>query len=108
MDIVVAGERLGEEIFTGCTGTEIASVSRTAMNSYRLGRNFATLRRRFTSKTPRHRQASTKETMSQQLGASCNHRDQHQFLECLRCNFIAHMSSDVHAEHDWQHRTRRD
>jgi len=51
---------------------------------------------------------STEETMSQQLGARGNDRDQHQLLECLRCNFIAHMLSDVHAEHDWQHRSRRD
>src|SRR2546430_5334200 len=51
---------------------------------------------------------STEETMSQQLGARGNDRDQHQLLECLRCNFIAHMLSDVHAEHDWQRRSRRD
>ena len=51
---------------------------------------------------------STEDTMSQQLGARGNDRDQHQLLECLRCNFIAHMLSDVHAEHDWQHRSRRD
>ncbi len=51
---------------------------------------------------------STEETMSQQIGARGNDRDQHQLLECLRCNFIAHMLSDVHAEHDWQHRSRRD
>ena len=51
---------------------------------------------------------STEETMSHQLGARGNDRDQHQLLECLRCNFIAHMLSDVHAEHDWQHRSRRD
>jgi hypothetical protein len=51
---------------------------------------------------------STEETMSQQIGARGNDRDQHQLLECLRCNFIAHMFSDVHAEHDWQHRSRRD
>src|SRR5258707_8981422 len=50
---------------------------------------------------------STEETMSQQLGARGNDRDQHQLLECLRCNFIAHMLSDVHAEHDRQHRSRR-
>src|SRR5256884_3727436 len=51
---------------------------------------------------------STEETMSQQLGVRGNDRDQHQLLECLRSNFIAHMLSDVHAEHDWQHRSRRD
>jgi hypothetical protein len=51
---------------------------------------------------------STEETTSQQLGPRGNDRDQHQLLECLRCNFIAHMLSDVHAEHDWQHRSRRD
>ena len=51
---------------------------------------------------------STEETTSQQVGARGNDRDQHQLLECLRCNFIAHMLSDVHAEHDWQHRSRRD
>jgi hypothetical protein len=33
--------------------------------------------------------------MSQQLGARGNDRDQHQLLECLRCNFIAHMLSDA-------------
>jgi len=38
---------------------------------------------------------STEETMSHQLGACDNDRDQHQFPECLRCNFIAHMLSDV-------------
>ena len=51
---------------------------------------------------------STEETMSQQVGAHGNDRDQHQLLECLRRNFIAHMLSYVHAEHDWQHRNRRD
>src|SRR3984893_16350054 len=51
---------------------------------------------------------STEEPMSQQLGARGNDRDQHQLLECLRWNFIAHMLSDVHAEHDRQHRSRRD
>src|SRR5712675_26594 len=50
---------------------------------------------------------STEETMSQQLGARGNDRDQHQLLECLRCNFITHMLSGVHAEHDRQHRSRR-
>jgi hypothetical protein len=49
---------------------------------------------------------STEETMSQQLGARRDDRDQHQLLECLRCNFIAHMLSDVHAQHDRQHRSR--
>ena len=49
---------------------------------------------------------STEETMSQQVGARGNDCDQHQFLECLRCNLIAHMLSDVHAEHDWQRRSR--
>ena len=51
---------------------------------------------------------STEETMAQQLGARGNDRDQHQLLERLRRNFIAHMLSDVHAEHDWQQRSRRD
>ena len=51
---------------------------------------------------------STEEPMSQQPGARGNDRDQHQLLECLRRNSIAHMLSDVHAEHDWQHRSRRD
>src|SRR5262245_24232527 len=51
---------------------------------------------------------STEETMSHQLGARGNDRDQHQLPEYLRCNFIAHMMSNVHAEHDWQHRRRRD
>ena len=32
---------------------------------------------------------STDETMSHQLGARGNDRNQHQLLECLRCNFIA-------------------
>jgi hypothetical protein len=49
---------------------------------------------------------STEETMSQQIGACGNDREQHQLLECLSCNFIAHMLSDVHAEHDWQRRSR--
>src|SRR5262245_36039778 len=51
---------------------------------------------------------SSEETVSQQLGARGNDCDQHQLLERLRCNFIAHMLSDVHAKHDWQHRSRRD
>src|SRR5262245_39539794 len=51
---------------------------------------------------------STEKTMSHQLGARGNDRDQHQLPECIRCNFIAHMLSDVHAEHDWQRRSRRD
>src|SRR3982074_698974 len=51
---------------------------------------------------------STEETIVQQLGACDNARDQPQFPECLRCKFITHMLSDVHAEHDWQHRSRRD
>src|SRR4030088_231150 len=42
---------------------------------------------------------STEETMSHQLGACDNDRDQHQFPECLRCNFIAHVSSRTPAEH---------
>jgi transposase len=50
---------------------------------------------------------STEETMSQQVRARGNDRDQHQLLECLRRNFIAHMLSDVHAEHDWHRRSRR-
>src|SRR5262245_66265714 len=51
---------------------------------------------------------STEDTMSKQLGAGGNDRDQHQLLEGLRCNFVAHMLSEMHAEHDWQHRRRRD
>src|SRR5258705_11481145 len=51
---------------------------------------------------------SAEETMAHQLGARGNDRDQHQLLKCLRCNFVAHMLSDVHAERDWQHRSRRD
>jgi hypothetical protein len=50
---------------------------------------------------------STEETMSQQVGARGNDRGQHQLFKCLRCNFIAHLLSDAHAEYDWQHRSRR-
>jgi len=51
---------------------------------------------------------STEEAMSQQVRARGDDCDQHQLLECLRRNFIAHMLSDAHAERDWQHRNRRD
>src|SRR5262249_56548185 len=37
---------------------------------------------------------STEETMSQQLGARGNDRDQHQLLECLRCNYENKRSRD--------------
>src|SRR5260370_39188544 len=51
---------------------------------------------------------STEEAMTQQLGARGNDRDQHQLLDCLRCNFIAHMLADSHAQHDEQHRSLLD
>src|SRR5437016_13468369 len=38
--------------------------------------------------------SSIEKPMPHQLGARGNDRDQHQLLECLRCNFIAHMLSD--------------
>jgi hypothetical protein len=47
------------------------------------------------------------EAMSRQVGARGHNCDQHQLLECLRCNFIPHMLSEVHAEHDRQHRKPR-
>src|SRR5438477_11928163 len=50
---------------------------------------------------------STEETTSQQIGARGNDRDQHQLLECLGSNLIAHLLSEVHAKHNWQHRSRR-
>src|SRR5262249_59271373 len=71
---------------------------------YCLRRNFATLRRHLTEPTAAAPASpSTEETVSHQLGARGNDRDQHQLPECLRCNFIAHVLSDVHAEHDRQH-----
>jgi hypothetical protein len=39
--------------------------------------------------------STEEDTISQQLGARGNDRDQHQLFECLRCNFIAHMLSDL-------------
>ena len=47
---------------------------------------------------------SGKKAMSQQLGARGDDRDQHQGLERLRCNFVAHLLSDVHAELAEKHR----
>src|SRR5215831_9483516 len=50
-------------------------------------RNFSTLRRHPDEPTAAAPASpSTEETMSQQLGARGNDRDQHQLLECLRCN----------------------
>ena len=53
------------------------------------------------------RNTSTEDSMSQQFGSRGNDREQHQRLECLRCDLVAQPLSHTHAERDRQHGRRR-
>ncbi len=51
---------------------------------------------------------STEDAMPQQFSARGDDGDQHQLLECLRRDFVAHVLSGLHAERDRQCRGCRD
>ena len=115
-DAPAASTRRLSTLFRGRTPASTPTVIATLMSlgpqsrgaahlapRYRLRRNVVTSLRRApnaptaaSTGTP-----SAEETMPHQLGTRGNDREQHQLPKRLRCNFIAHVSSDVHAEHDW-------
>src|SRR5262244_1665452 len=89
---------------TGLPASALASAAERSARPFKVGPPArrplsylpAAAARHLTNQPQRHRPSrSAEETMSQQLGAGGNDRDQHQLLEGLRCNFIAHMLPDV-------------